>query len=94
MLDPNNQNVMYLAGGKYLWRNNDLSQIPVDNQWDSISTNWVRWNDSVPQANVFISALHVCKTPANRVYYGTDKKRVFRVDNANTGTPNPVEVSP
>ncbi|MFM2016690.1 MAG: hypothetical protein RL007_346, partial [Bacteroidota bacterium] len=85
---------MYLAGGKYLWRNNDLSQIPVDNQWDSISTNWVRWNDSVPQANVFISALHVCKTPANRVYYGTDKKRVFRVDNANTGTPTPVEVSP
>lgn len=94
MLDPNNQNMMYLAGGKYLWRNNDLSQIPVDNQWDSISTNWVRWNDSVPQANVFISALHVCKTPANRVYYGTDKKRVFRVDNANTGTPTPVEVSP
>lgn len=93
-LDPNNQNMMYMAGGKYLWRNDDLSQIPLSNQWDSISTNWVKWNDSVPLANSFITALHVCKTPANRVYYGTDKKRIFRVDNANSGTPTPVDISP
>jgi photosystem II stability/assembly factor-like uncharacterized protein len=92
-LDPNNQNIMYLAGGKYLWRNSNLSQIPLDNQWDSISTNWTRWNDSIPAINSFMTAVTVCKTPANRVYYGTDKKRVYRVDNANTGTPTPVDIS-
>lgn len=93
-LDPNNQDIMYLAGGKYLWRNDDLSQIPLSNQWDSISTNWVRWNDSVPQTNTFITAVHACKTPANRVYYGTDRKKVYRVDNANVGTPTPTDITP
>lgn len=93
VLDPNNQHIMYLAGGKYLWRNDDLSAIPLSNQWDSISTNWVRWNDSVPTANSFITAVHACKTPANRVYYGTDRKRLYRVDNANTGTPTPLDIT-
>ena len=93
ILDPNNNDIMYLAGGKYLWRNNDLSGIPLLNTWDSISTNWVQFTDSVPTANSYITAVAVSKTPANRVYYGTDKKRVYRVDNANTGTPTPVDVT-
>ncbi|HET6992842.1 MAG TPA: flagellar basal body rod modification protein, partial [Bacteroidia bacterium] len=94
ILDPNNNNIMYMAGGKYLWRNDDLSTIPMIGNWDSITTNWVRWADSVPQTNVKITAVTCCKTPANRVYYGTDKKRVFRIDNANTGTPTPLDISP
>jgi len=93
-LDPNNQNIMYMAGGKYLWRNDNLSQIPLSNQFDSISTNWVQWADSVPTVNAVITAVHACKDPANRVYYGTDKKRVYKIDNANTGTPTPVDITP
>ncbi|MBN8697806.1 MAG: T9SS type A sorting domain-containing protein [Bacteroidetes bacterium] len=93
-LDPNNNNIMYLAGGKYLWRNDDLSGIPLANNWDSISTNWVRFADSVPTANSEITAVTACKVPANRVYYGTDKKRIYKVDNANVGTPTPVDISP
>lgn len=93
VLDPNNNNIMYLAGGKYLWRNNDLSTIPMVNNNDSITTNWVQWTDSVPIANSTITAVTCCKVPANRVYYGIDRKRVYRVDNANTGTPTPVDIS-
>jgi hypothetical protein len=93
ILDPNDNNIMYLAGGKYLWKNNDLSGIPMINNWDTISTNWVHWPDSVPLANAEITAIGVSKTPANRVYYGTSKKRLYRIDNANVGTPTPVDVS-
>ncbi|HTL81442.1 MAG TPA: T9SS type A sorting domain-containing protein [Bacteroidia bacterium] len=93
VLDPNNQDIMYMAGGKYLWRNSSLAGIPMIGNWDSISTNWQQWADSVPIANATITAVHCCKTPANRVYYGTDKKRIYRVDNANTGTPVPVDIS-
>lgn len=92
-LDPNNNNIMYLAGGKYLYRNHDLSALPLNGSWDSISTNWTRWTDSVPTGNSFISAVHAAKTPANRVYYGTDNRRVYRVDNAHTGTPKPVDIT-
>jgi len=93
ILDPNDNNIMYLAGGKYLWRNNDLSGIPLVGNWDSISTNWVQFADSVPLANSVVTAVTVCKTPLNRVYYGTDKKKVYRVDNANTGTPVPIDIT-
>jgi hypothetical protein len=93
MLDPNNNNIMYLAGGKKLWRNDDLSQIPMIGNWDSISTNWTPWTDTVPATGVTITALNVSKTPANRVYYGTSTKRIYRVDNANVGTPTPVDIT-
>jgi len=94
-LDPNNNNIMYLAGGKYLWRNNDLSGITTTpgGSWDSISTNWVQYVDSVPAVNSVITAVTACKTPANRVYYGTDKQKVYRVDNANAGTPTPLNIT-
>ena len=92
-LDPNNNNVMYLAAGKYLWKNSDLSGIPMINNWDTISTNWQQWPDSVPFAGAEVTAIGVSKTPANRVYYGTSKKRLYRVDNANVGTPTAVDIS-
>jgi photosystem II stability/assembly factor-like uncharacterized protein len=93
ILDPNNNNIMYLAGGKRLWRNSDLSQIPMVGNWDSISTNWTSWSDTVPISGATITAVTVSKTPANRVYYGTSYKKIYRVDNANTGTPTPVEIT-
>lgn len=86
-IDPNNSNILYLAGGKYLWKNTNLSGIPYANQYDSISTNWVQFPDSVPLTGATISAVAVSTVPANRVYYGTSEKKVYRIDSANTGTP-------
>jgi photosystem II stability/assembly factor-like uncharacterized protein len=93
VLDPNDDNTMYLAGGKYLWRNNNLAGIPYAGNWDSISTNWVRFPDSVVGNGVKISAIAVSKSPANRVYFGTSSKRLYRIDNANSGTPAPVDIT-
>ncbi|MFI5150712.1 MAG: T9SS type A sorting domain-containing protein [Bacteroidia bacterium] len=89
ILDPNNNNIMYLAGGKNIWRNDNLAGIPLTNTWDSISTNWVKFPDTVATSKSTITALAVSKTPANRLYYGTDKQKVYRLDNANTGVPSP-----
>ena len=86
VIDPNNNNLMYMAGGKFLWRNNDLSGIPYAANWDSITTNWVRFPDSV-SAGGTITAVTACKTPANRVYVGTNSHRVLRLDSADKGTP-------
>ena len=92
-IDPINNNLMYLAGGKYLWRNNDLSGIPYAGNWDSISTNWTKFVDSVPTPGATITTIAVSKTPANRVYYGTSSRRVYRVNDANIGTPTPVDIT-
>ena len=90
IIDPNNNNIMYLAAGKFLWRNDDLSGIPYAGNWDSISTNWVKFNDSFPSA---ITAIAVSKTPANRVYVGTTSQKLYRIDNANTGSPTPTNIT-
>ncbi len=94
-LDPNNNNIMYMAGGKFLWRNNNLAGIPYARNWDTISTNWVKFADS-SMTNIYdttITAVAVSKIPANRVYYGTNYKRLFRIDSANIGTHKAREIT-
>ncbi len=93
VIDPNNNNIMYLAGGNRIWRNDSLSQINLTNEYDSISTGWVKFQDSLPITGSKITAMAVCRTPANRLYFGTSVKKVYRIDNANNGTPSPVDIT-
>ncbi len=93
VVDPNNNYLMYLGAGKYLWRNNNLAGIPLANQWDSISTNWVQWPDSVPVTSSDITAIAVSTTPANILYYGTSSGNVYSITGANSGTPNPKDIT-
>jgi len=93
IVDPNNNYIMYLGAGKYLWRNNNLAGIPLANMWDSINTNWTKWTDSVPMANVDITAIGVSTKPANTVYYGTSSRNVYRVDSANSGIHTPIDIT-
>ena len=81
-LDPADNNTMYLAGGKYLWRNNNLRGIPLSGNNDSISFGWTKGSDSIPIRNEFISAIGISSKPAHRVYYGSTLKRLYRLDSA------------
>lgn len=94
ILDPADNNVMYLAAGKQVWRNLDLEGIPYASNWDSISTNWAPLFDSVALPATKVTALAATKSnPTHRLYYGTDKKRVYRVENANGRTPVRTEIT-
>ncbi len=92
-IDPNNNDKMYLAAGKFLWRNDSLGGIPLAGNYDSISTYWTRINDSVTQANTKISAVHVTTTPGNRAYFGTTLKKIYRIDNASVGQPLKTDIT-
>jgi photosystem II stability/assembly factor-like uncharacterized protein len=93
VIDPNDNNLMYLAGGKYMWRNNNLAGIPYADQWDSISTNWIQFPDSVDTAGATITAVAISTTPANRLYYGTDQLSIYRIDSANNGALHPKNIT-
>lgn len=98
VLDQNNNNIMYLAGGKNLWRNDNLNSISLQNPslpggWDSISTGWIMFPDTVPTSGAKITAVSVSKNPANMVYYGTNNQKVYRINNASSGTPVALDIT-
>jgi hypothetical protein len=93
VLDPNNSSIMYLAAGNRIWRNDSLDQIALTGQWDSISQGWFQMPDTIPAAGLQVTALAVSKTPANRLYFGTNNKKVYRVDSANTMSPDTVNIT-
>jgi hypothetical protein len=94
VLDPTNNNTLYMPAGKHIWRNSNLAGIPNTGAWDTISTNWQMFADTVAAPATGITAIAISKTPANRLYYGTDLKKVYRLDNANAGTPGtPVDIT-
>ncbi len=88
-LDAVNQNIMYYGGDNALWRNSDLSSIPAQNQ-NPTSVNWTKLTTTQLSSGQ-ISAL---RSASDRtLYYGTSSGQVFRLDNAHTGTPSPVEIT-
>jgi hypothetical protein len=86
VLDANNENTMYVAGGKRIWRNNKLDKIDLLGKWDSISTGWFAWPDTLVGKTTKISAIAVSSKPANRVYFGANNGKIYRMDNADTDT--------
>lgn len=92
VLDPNDENTMYVAGGKRIWRNNMLDKINIENKWDSISTGWHALPDTI-KGTGRVTAIATSKNPANRVYYGSENGKVYRVDNAHLDNASAKEIS-
>ncbi|MDZ4756662.1 MAG: T9SS type A sorting domain-containing protein [Bacteroidota bacterium] len=92
--DPNKQNRMYIAGGTKVWRNNDVNQIALKTVLDSVKTmqGWEKL-DSTFDTTMRISALTVSKQPANIVLYGTTAGKLYKMLDAHTGQPSPIEIT-
>ncbi len=87
LVDPNDNSILYLSGGKDLWRNSDIYSIPHNGSQTPTNKNWsVIYTDFSE-----ITALGISKTPANKLYIGTKVGRVYRINNANSDNP---EVTP
>ena len=101
LLDPSDNNIMYLTQFYDVWRNDSLSSIPLTNEWDTISTGWSKFNipslgdpDSGGDFQDYITTIACSKAnPSSRVYFGTYNNRIFRIDNANSANPTAYEVT-
>lgn len=81
VLAPENQHMMYFAGGDVIWRNSNTSQIPLYSN-NATETNWQKMSlTQIPHGN--ITALNVSYNPLGFVYYGTVDGKLFRVKDAN-----------
>jgi hypothetical protein len=85
-MDPNNHKILYLPAGRKFYRQNDLSAIALTGEWDAISTGWTQFPDTLTTGQ--FTAIGVSEAaPTHRVYLGTSNNKIFRIDNAHTGTP-------
>lgn len=91
ILDPNNANRMYLAGGDHIWFNKNLSQIPSGSQAPT-GVNWVKLEDSEISEGI-ISAVEVSTEPKNILYYGTSTGQLFKVFNAHSDVAEVFEIT-
>jgi len=87
VLDQVDNNIMYLAADRNIWRNDSLSDIPLDSSYNKIDQGWQELsNINAPQS---ITALATTKIPEHRLYYGTSARRLFKVEDADS--PNPFQ---
>ena len=99
ILDPNNDNIMYMPIGRTIWRNNDLDAIPLGSNAPT-TVNWVEVKESTVPSIVerarernTITALDVSKYPeANKLYFGTGRGHLYRIDNANVDKQDLVDI--
>ncbi len=102
VLDPNDDNVMYLPAGRTMLRNSNLDSIPtadINSPIQSLSTiNWstIASVESVPdgdrELNV-ITAMDVSKFPEpNKLYFGTGQGQIYRMDFANLVSSEPIDI--
>lgn len=93
ILDPNNDNIMYMPAGDRMWRNNDLDGIPLFSNAPT-SVNWVEQGQTATPDGSVISGLDVSRFPvANRLYYGTSSGMIFKIENANIDDQPAVDIS-
>jgi hypothetical protein len=90
IMDPNNNKIIYVGAGGSIWRNSDVTQVPLQNS-SPTNINYTSMTGAAPPSGN-VSAFGISKTPANILYYGTDGGRVYRVNGANSGNPPPVDV--
>lgn len=103
ILDPIDDNVMYLPAGRQIFRNSNLDELPIssDENTGKSFKNWELLNfvvESIPSDDNFvelnqITALDVSKYPvSNILYFGTASGQIYRLDNASLPSSQPVGV--
>ncbi|MBS1912669.1 MAG: flagellar basal body rod modification protein [Bacteroidetes bacterium] len=93
VLDPSDNRIMYFPAGNQLFRNSDLTQIPLLST-DRATTNWFAYTQTAISPTGHITAVGASQSlPSHRLYFGTDSGRVYRIDGADTGDPLPVNIT-
>lgn len=88
-MDPWNPERLYNAGRVKLWRNDSLSTIPmIGDIYNTISHGWTALNSSQIGINDgFITVLEISRDDADRIYYGSSKSKIFRLDQSSGASP-------
>ena len=89
LLDPSSRDILYMAAGRHIFRNNQLSEIPLDGSTDTLSFGWSKSLDSLRVITQKISALgmsaKISERPESPLYIGTNVKFLYAIDSPSSG---------
>ncbi len=94
--DANNWKKLYIPNGDRIWRNDDVSQIPLHTQLDStaVLTNWNELiNTKLADSTEGITAMLSSKNQSDILFYATEKGKLFRLRNASSNSSVPQNIS-
>ncbi|RYD75866.1 MAG: T9SS type A sorting domain-containing protein, partial [Sphingobacteriales bacterium] len=94
VLDPSNQKRMYFIANNHIWKNDDVTQIPLHDKLDTIpvTTGWEMLKTQKDTTQE-IASIAVSRKPQDRLYYGTANGKLYRIDNASAGNTIAKDVS-
>jgi len=88
ILDPLDDNRMYLCAGKSIWRNDSLNAIVMNgDEYGLISQGWTKLNGTTTgglSSSPSITALSVSEANTNLLYFGTSAGAVYKIDSCKT----------
>jgi hypothetical protein len=93
MIMDKNIDIIYMAAGNKLWRNNDVANIPYNNSHAKNDFGWEMFSDTLSNPNLLITSIATSTNPPNVVYFGTKYRSIYRIDNADVGDPAIVELT-
>ncbi|MCB0712574.1 MAG: hypothetical protein KDD67_09615 [Ignavibacteriae bacterium] len=92
VIDPNDANVMYIPYSRNIWRNRDVTAIPLDNK-RATAIGWDSLGNTAVTSSVITTVGVSDQNPSHRLWYGTGNATLFRLDDALGENPIPVEVT-
>ena len=92
MVMDENSDIIYIAAGNKLWRNNNISNISYTSSHSKSDFGWEMFSDTLQNPNMQISVIETSTNPPNIVYFGTQNKYIYKVENANIGDPSIIQL--
>ncbi|MFA6260999.1 MAG: T9SS type A sorting domain-containing protein [Bacteroidia bacterium] len=93
--DRNEWKRLYIPNGNTLWRNHDVSQIPLHPQIDSnaVTTGWEELIQArLPDSTDEITAITSSLSQNDMIYFGTQKGQLFKLAHASDSNPVAVNI--
>lgn len=91
VLDPIDNNILYLAENNSIWRHPALNTISLTGSWQKLQSGWTKLTG---RTNAQITAMKMGRNSSHRLYIGTSSRRIYRIDDVHQGEPDFVDITP
>ncbi|MFC2131924.1 T9SS type A sorting domain-containing protein, partial [Bacteroidota bacterium] len=90
-VEPNLNNELYLVAKNVIYRKKNL-KVAI-NDYKQRNINWTLLSHAALPKTENITAIRLSKEPANRLYFGSDAGKLYRIDDAETANPGYIEIT-